>query len=480
MTALASAKTMMSTAETEAFAAGLVLTPAMMVNFQFKLAEGEAENLDKAGQKWRESAAKIQKASADLQTALAGVPAETWSADDRRAYELKVRDLCVQLEVIATYYMAVGIALTAFAYALFVFAIFAVGMGTFLGALAVAAAAALAGVVTAEFYAVCLEVAVTCLTVTWSATAILAGAAQMAGAVFQGGAALTAVLEFQHGNDKALSDFARAEAVGAAAALANLAQNAANAGLAYANRSGGIKVPGGGKGSPLESIDLDADRDKDHTWDLGGGVKGKTAGGDEFSGSGHVKIGDHGLQGVEVEGSGGRNGHTVDGKFGYEDEDGVGHGKGGTLSGEFGYSHTNETTGREGEVKVGGEYNTETGDWKADGSGSVTTAGGNTVGVEGGYDSKEQTATGGLSYGREGAAGQSSEVKIGGEYNTGNGDWKTTGSGGYTTEGGNTVGVNGGYGSDGDGTVGGEYQNTGTGLGYKGHYDSQTGQWVSE
>jgi hypothetical protein len=87
MMALASAKTMMSTAETEAFAAGLVLAPAMMVNFQFKLAEGEAENLDKAGQKWRESATKIQKAATDLQVALAGVPAETSSADDRKAYE---------------------------------------------------------------------------------------------------------------------------------------------------------------------------------------------------------------------------------------------------------------------------------------------------------------------------------------------------------------------------------------------------------
>jgi hypothetical protein len=244
--------------------------------------------------------------------------------------------------------MAVGIALTAFAYALFVFAIFAAGMGTFLGALAVSAAAALAGVVTAEFYAVCLEVAATCLTITWSATAILAGAGQMVAAVFQGGALLTAALEYKHGNDKALSDFARAEATGAATALANLAQNAANTGLAYANRSGGIKVPGGGKGTPLQSIDLDADRDKDHTWNIGGGANVKTANGNEYNGGAHVKYGDHGWQGWEVEGSGEANGHTADGKLGYDDEDGIGHGKGGTWTGEGSYGYENPTTGRGG------------------------------------------------------------------------------------------------------------------------------------
>lgn len=67
-------------------------------------------------------------------------------------------------------------------------------MGTFLAGLAVAAAAALASVVGASAYSGMLATAATCLTITWVATGILAGAAQMAAAVFQCGAALTALL----------------------------------------------------------------------------------------------------------------------------------------------------------------------------------------------------------------------------------------------------------------------------------------------
>ncbi|MGH3392841.1 MAG: hypothetical protein ACRDOO_28570 [Actinomadura sp.] len=381
MSALASSKSMMSIAQTEATAAMLVLPPAVMINFQFKLCNGEAEKLDKAGQKWREVADKLQKTATELQEAVAGVPADTWTGDDRTAYEQKVREVCQQLEIAATYYMAVGIALTAFAYALFTYAIFALGMGTFLAALAVAAAAALASVVGAPAYSGMLATAGTCLTITWAATGILAAASQMAAVVFQGGAALTALLEYQHGNKQALSDFAHAEAVGSVTAVTNLAQNAANAGLAYVNRTGGEKLPwmkAAPKGSPLSSIDLDADRDKDSTWTVGGtATVTPTPGGNEYTGGGHVKYGDHGWQGWEVEGKAKtETGHEVGGKVGYEDKDGFGQGKGGAWKGEGSYGYEDPTTGVGGKGEAGGSYNPSTGEWEAKGGGGATYRGG--------------------------------------------------------------------------------------------------------
>lgn len=381
MSALHSAKQMMSVAEKEAGVAMWILPPAVMIKFQFTLSKGEPVNLDKAGQKWREAAEKLQQTSAKLQEAVAGVPADTWTGADRKAYEQQVRQVCEQLEIAATYYMAVGIALTAFAYALFTYAVFAVAMGTFIAALAAACAAAMAGVVTAVSVPAFEAAAATCLTITWVATGILAGAAQMASAVFQGGAALTALLEYQHGNKQALSDFAHAEAVGSVTAVTNLAQNAANAGLAYANRTGGEKLPwmkAGGKGSPLSSVDLDADRDKDDTWTAGGtATVTPTPGGTEYTGGGHVKYGDHGWQGAEVEGKAKTaSGHEFGGKVGYEDKDGFGQGQGGTWKGEGGYGYENPATGHGGKVEVGGGYNPETGEWEAKGGGGATYRGG--------------------------------------------------------------------------------------------------------
>jgi hypothetical protein len=485
MGVLGSAKSMLSVGETECDVAMWILPPAMMIKFQFKLAEGEAENLDKAGQKWREVAEKLQKTVTDLQDAVAGVPADAWSADDRTAYEQKVRQVCEQLEIAAQYYQAVGIALTGFAYALFAFAVFAVAMGTFVGALAAATAAAMAGVVTAVAVPEFEAVAATCLTITWGATAVLAAAGGMAAAVFQGGALLTAMQESAHGNKQAMSDFKHAEAVGAVTAVTNLAQNAINAGLDYANRTGGEKLPWmktGPKGLPISSVDLDADRDKDNTWDVGGSATGKTPGGGEYTGGAHVKYGDNGWQGVEGEGEYKTStGHTFGGKVGYEDEDGFGHGKSGTLSGEASYGYENEQSGQGYSGKVGGEYNVDNGDWKATGEGSYTSAGGQTFGGNAGYNS-DGTISGGANYGYQNdQTGQGYSGGASGEYNVHNGDWKANGEGSYTS-GGNTVSANGGYGSDGTVSAGAGYQNEATGAGgtYGGHYDPQTGQWVSE
>jgi hypothetical protein len=207
--------------------------------------------------------------------------------------------------------------------------------GTFLDILSGLAVAALAGIVTAELYAEFEAIAATCLTITSVATAILAGAASIVATVMQGGAMLDAAVETFQGNDKALGDLKTAEEVGSAAALANLAQNGLNAGLAYAGRSKGVNVPGGsGKSSPFSGVDLDADRDKDHTWNVGGGVT-YSSGGNEYTGGAHVKYGDRGWQGAEVEGkyknsSGGYGG----GKVGWnEDANGDNHVYGGVNGG---------------------------------------------------------------------------------------------------------------------------------------------------
>jgi hypothetical protein len=256
---------------------------------------------------------------------------------------------------VSTFCLAVGVALTVFAYALFVYAVFAVAMGTFIGALAVVAAAAMVSVVGEPVYAECLGIAATCLEVTMGATAILAGAATGVAAVFQGGAALSALVETFKGNDAALGDFVQAEATGSAAALANLAQNAANAGLAYVNRGDdlGASPQGSPKGIPLKSVDLDADRDKDHTWNVGGTATVKSGAGNTITAGGHAKYGDQGWQGVEGEAKVQHGQQTIGGKAGWERD---AHGKDTVYVGEN-YAYDNKGTGagvkEDGEVRVG-------------------------------------------------------------------------------------------------------------------------------
>jgi hypothetical protein len=404
MSALSSAKTMLSTGEKMALGASADLPPCLLINFQFKLAEGEAENLDKAGQKWREVSEKLQKTSTDLQDAIAGVPPETWTGDDRTAYEQQIKQVCEQLEIAAQFYLAVGIALTVFAYALLVFAVFALGMGIVLDALAVAAAAALASVVGAPAYAGILEAAATCLEVTWGATAVLAGAGGGVAVVFQGGAALTALLEYKHGDKQALNDFKKAEEVGAVAAVANLAQNAANAGLAYAGR---------GKDGSMK-IDLDADRDKNKDWQLGAGVdNGK------YGGAVHARYGKDGFEEVDVSGHAKRGNDDIKGKAGYEDDDGFGHGKSGTVSADVSDTHKGKD-GSETTVDAKGSYNTETHDAKGEVDYDHKSKSGteDSAKVSGGYNSSTHEATGEADYTHKSSSGSETSAKLGGSYNT--------------------------------------------------------------
>ncbi|MDL4772867.1 hypothetical protein [Actinomadura xylanilytica] len=321
MSALSASDGMMNIATTEAMAAGLVLAPAIMVNFEFKASTGKATDLEKAGIEWQNAAGLVQKTAEDLQQSVASIGGQDWTADDRKGYEAKVQEFCSQLQVLYVFCMAVGIALTVIAYALFAYAIFALAMGSFLGVLAIAAAAALASVVGAPAYPELLAIAATCLTVTHVATAILAGVGQLGAATMAGGSMVAAIAETVKGNDKALGDFMQAQATGAAGALANLGQNAANAGLNYVNRTGGVNIEGGGKGTPLKAVDLDADRNFDSTWNVGAGATVEGPGGGTAVVGAHAKYGDRGWMGVEGEGKyTTASGVTGGGKVGWEED----------------------------------------------------------------------------------------------------------------------------------------------------------------
>ena len=355
ISALGAADSMMTIAQKETGVSMFVLPPAMWINYQFKLCKGNPVNIDKAGQAWRDTAQQLRQTGIELRQAVAAIPTDDWSADDRTAYEQKVTEFRAQLEVMSTFCLAVGIALTVFAYALFVYAVFAVAMGTFIAALSVVAAAALASVVGGPVYAECLAIAATCVEITIGATAILAGAATGVAAVFQGGAALSALVQHFKGNDAALGDFVQAQATGSAAALANLAQNTANAGLAYVNRADdlGASPRGTPKGIPLKAVDLDADRDKDHTWNVGGTATVMTGGGNTVTAGGHVKYGDQGLQGVEGEAKVQHGAHTVGGKVGWER---TADGGDTVYVGEnYGYENLRSGVGgkQDGEVRIG-------------------------------------------------------------------------------------------------------------------------------
>ncbi|MFC6933509.1 hypothetical protein ACFQHO_26280 [Actinomadura yumaensis] len=216
-----------------------ILPPALMVAFQFKLATGKPQNLEAAAQSWSTAAEQCQKAAHDLRELVDGIPEQAWKMDDRAAYENKVADYCLQLDALHNYCMAVSYALTVLAYALFTYALFAIGVATYLDVLAVAALAIVD-------YPECVALAGTALTVTWVATGILATAGGIAAATMGGGASFTADYQVDHGNADADDAFKRALATGSAGAAANLAQNAANAGLAYLNRSNGNieRLPG--------------------------------------------------------------------------------------------------------------------------------------------------------------------------------------------------------------------------------------------
>ncbi|MFI0481901.1 hypothetical protein [Actinomadura sp. 9N215] len=406
MSAFNSYDTLMGTADIEVGIAQFILPPAFMIGFQFKLSKGNPANLEKASQAWDEAAQAIEKTKTLLQQRASAISAADWTAKDRPAYEQKVEEFAAQLDILQTYCQAVSIALISFAWALMIYAIFAIAMGTFLAALAAVAAAALAGIITAGITATCEAIAATCLTITLVATGILAAAAQIAAIVFQGGSMLAAVAEAFNGNDQALSDFMTAQATGSATALANLGQNAINGGLAFAGSRPG------GKGLPVSNVDLDADRNANHTWNVGGGATVKTPGGTEITGGGHVKYGDHGFAGGDL--SGGVKtpiGVGAEGNVEYTDEDGIGQGKDGNIKYGGNVSYTTPggvpsagqgspempipTVG--GKVGIEGEHDFETGEGKVTGSGSGQFNGGDVAKGTGtvNYDGKGGTHTSG-------------------------------------------------------------------------------------
>ncbi|KAB2347824.1 hypothetical protein [Actinomadura rudentiformis] len=374
---LGSAESLMTAAVPMAAVAGLVLPPALIISFEFKLSSGKPANLDAAGKAWREAAERLQEASTEIKELATGVPQKAWSSKDRPAYEKKVQEWASQIDVLNTYCQAAGMTLTALAYALMAYAVFAMAMAVYLDGLAIAAAAALAGVVTSVGYPAILATATTAGSITHVATAILAAAGNIAGAVIGGGTLVSALVERSRGNEKALGDFFKAQATGAAGAAANLSQNAANAGLAWINRfdpSG--YVPTGHKGSPLKEIDLDADRGIDNTWNVGAGAKVQTGPvGPEHEIGIRGKYGDDGFKGIEGEynqkrnlpgaaGAAGGQG-TFGGKLGWEADD---DGRGGDFyaGGKAGAEHA--PTGSKGSLE--GQVNDD-GDWKGKGEGTT-------------------------------------------------------------------------------------------------------------
>ncbi|GAA2615549.1 hypothetical protein SMC26_25050 [Actinomadura fulvescens] len=400
--ALGAVETMMDTATTEAGTAAFVLPPAALITFEFKISTGDAPALDVAGQAWRDASAAIQKLISELPQSVQAIAADAWTDTARPQYEAKIQEFCSQLEALEAYCQAVGIALTTVAYALFTYAIFAIAMGTFLAGLAVAVIAAAASVVGSPAIAGMQAMAATCLTVTHVATAILAMCGQIVAAVLAGGALLTALTEKGRGNDQALGDFFQAQATGAAGAAANLAQNAANAGLSFVNRyqdalvPKGKKLPAGMKGTPLQEVDFDADRSFDKTWNVGAGATIETGAGGTHEVGVNGKKGDGQAWGVggeyKYEGPLGNSGEV---KGGYEQDkegkptwkvEGQGQNKVG-VGGSAGYEHDDKGHDKvkggvsvedpTGSVKGGveGNVNADTGEWGGKANGQYAPGG---------------------------------------------------------------------------------------------------------
>ncbi len=149
-----------------------------MVAFQFKLATGKPQNLEKAAGYWESAAKDLEKAAQELKTLVEGVPGPAWNMDDREKYESTVEEYRLQLDYLHNYCMAVHYALIVLAWTLFTYAIFAVAMAGFLDGLAIAAVAS-AGTA----YAACLGLATTAANITWVVTGALGMAGQLCGAV---------------------------------------------------------------------------------------------------------------------------------------------------------------------------------------------------------------------------------------------------------------------------------------------------------
>ncbi|MFI0372949.1 hypothetical protein ACH35V_34240 [Actinomadura sp. 1N219] len=282
------AESLMAAATDLAMGAGLRLPPALMVAFLFKESTGKTTKLEATARNWAEAAEQLHQAAKEITQLVKDIPGEAWTMDDRPLYESHVENYRQQLDSLGTYCTAVGHSIMGVAWALFAYSVFAMGMAVYLAALATAATTV---VLTIQ----CVGLAGTALAITGVATGVLISAATVGAAVLGGGALATANSQENNGAENAFSALKKAAITGSAGAAANLTQNVANSGINFANRRGE-------KMMPLAGIDLDADRDIDNTWNVGGGVKGTTPSG---AGEGelgyHAKIKDGNLQGQELE-----------------------------------------------------------------------------------------------------------------------------------------------------------------------------------
>lgn len=344
------AEAMMTLATGMASAAGVTLPPALLISFQFRLSSGKPQNVMKAAYGWDNAADYLQKAATELRELVAALPQQTWSAQDRDRYEGAVDEYSLQLDYLHNYCMSVSITLTVLAWMLFGYAVFAIGMATWLDALALAA---LDPLLTLE----CEGLAATALTITTVTTSALGVMGVMAGAALTAGSSFVADLQGQHGNQYARAAFEEAFKNGGKTALVNLAQDGINAGLAFLNRGDGATK----HEFPLKEIDLDADRDGEGAWSIGGGGK-LGLGQMEHELNGHAIVNNGHVTGGDLEYKGkyelpGGTGQTVGG--GGKLEWGKPGGNDGlipdTFTGSAGYENTDTGTkaGLEGGYKEG-------------------------------------------------------------------------------------------------------------------------------
>ncbi|MFV2173221.1 hypothetical protein ACFHW2_21010 [Actinomadura sp. LOL_016] len=306
-------ESLMPIATAAATAAGVVLPPAFLVAFAFKEGTGKTTKLDKCAQEWDKAATELQQASQNIASLVKAIPGEAWTMDDRPLYEREVDDFGKQVEALTSYFSAVRTAIMIVAWALLAYSVFAAAMGAYLAGLAAVGTGALASIVGTPAYAQCLALAATAAKVTWVAVGILAAAGAAAAGVMLIKAHTTAGTQEANGAANADAALKKAWATGSAGAAANITEGVVNSGLNFVAKNGLV---------PTGQLDLDADRDIEKTWNVGGGGKVTSAAGVlEGEGGYHAKIRDGALQGQEVE---------LKGKLG--DPNGIGSG---TLGGKL-------------------------------------------------------------------------------------------------------------------------------------------------
>jgi hypothetical protein len=293
-------------------AAAMEVVPAIWVRLLFSWSQGNVAAINGAAGDWAAAATKVSDAATVLDRAASGVSPQDWTAADRAGYDKAVARACRQLGDVHDMLDTAGRALEVVAEALAAYDFFAVGVAAILVEIGVAIVASESTVVGSVDVPGLEAAAATVFGVVAAATVVLAAVGAMAGGVLQTAAVLAARAGARDGDAHAYRDLAHGEEVGAAAAYANLAQDAINAGLDYAARGNGVEgarktlgVARKGRkyeGSDAGPVDLDADRSWNRTWNVGGGAQYGPA-----SVSGHVQVGDDGFEGYDTSASVGTN-----------------------------------------------------------------------------------------------------------------------------------------------------------------------------